>query len=120
MVGEGCIIKECRLEHSVVGIRSRIETGCLIDHALLMGADYYESPAERQQCLAAGKVPLGVGPGTTIRKAIIDKNTRIGRNVRIINKDGVVEGTREELGFVIRNGIVVVIKNATIPDGTII
>jgi glucose-1-phosphate adenylyltransferase len=120
MVGEGCILKECIVKRSVIGIRSRIETGCVIDNALLMGADFYESPAERLQCLEMGKVPLGVGPGTTVRKAIIDKNARIGRNVQLINKDHVVEGSREELGFVIQNGIVVVIKNATIADGTVI
>jgi glucose-1-phosphate adenylyltransferase len=85
-----------------------------------MGSDFYESPAERLQCLENGKVPLGVGANTTIRKAIIDKNARIGRNVQITNRDRVVEGSREELGFVIQNGIVVVIKNATIPDGTAI
>ena len=120
MIGEGCILKECTIKRSVIGIRSRIETGCLIDHALLMGSDFYESPTERAQCLESGKVPLGVGANTVIRKAIVDKNARIGRNVQIINKDGIVEGSRENLGFVIQNGIVVVIKNATIPDGMII
>jgi glucose-1-phosphate adenylyltransferase len=120
MLGEGCILKECTIKRSVIGIRSRIETGCVIENTLLMGSDFYESPTERMQCLEIGKVPLGVGVNTTIRKAIVDKNARIGRNVQIINKDGVVEGSRENLGFVIQNGIVVVIKNATIPDGTII
>jgi glucose-1-phosphate adenylyltransferase len=120
MLGEGCILKECTVKRSVIGIRSRIETGCVIENTLLMGSDFYESPTERMQCLGIGKVPLGVGASTTIRKAIVDKNARIGRNVQIINKDGVVEGSRENLGFVIQNGIVVVIKNATIPDGTII
>ena len=57
---------------------------------------------------------------TTIRRAIVDKNARIGRNVQIVNKDSVKESNREQLGFVIRSGIVVVIKNATIPDGTVI
>lgn len=120
MVGEGCILKECTVKRSVIGIRSRIETGCVIDNALIMGADFYESPAERQQALDSGKVPLGVGANTTIQRAIVDKNARIGRNVRIVNQDCVQEATREEFGFVIRNGIVVVIKNATIPDGTVI
>lgn len=120
MIGEGCILKECTVQRSVIGIRSRIETGCVIDHALLMGSDFYESPPERLQSLESGKIPLGVGANTRIRKAIIDKNTRIGRNVQIVNKEGVVEGSREELGFVIQNGIVVVIKNATIPDGMVI
>jgi glucose-1-phosphate adenylyltransferase len=118
MVGEGCILKECTVKRSVIGVRSRIETGCVIDNALLMGADFYESPAERLKNLERGKVPLGVGANTTIRKAIVDKNARIGRNVRIVNQDHVVEACREDLGFVIQNGIVVVIKNATIPDGT--
>jgi glucose-1-phosphate adenylyltransferase len=120
MVGEGCILKECTVKRSVIGIRSRIETGCVIDNALLMGSDFYESPAERLQALESGKVPLGVGANSTIRRAIIDKNARIGRNVQIINKESVVEGSREELGFVIQNGIVVVIKNTTVPDGMII
>ena len=120
MVGEGCILKECTVRRSVIGIRSRIETGCVIDNALLMGSDYYESPVERLKSLESGKVPLGVGANTTILRAIVDKNARIGRNVRIVNKDRVEEGSREDLGFVIRSGIVVVIKNATIPDGMVI
>ncbi len=120
MVGEGCILRECTVKRSVIGIRSRIETGCLIDNALLMGSDYYESPSERLQTLESGKVPLGIGANTTIRRAIVDKNARIGRNVQIVNKDHVEESNREKLGFVIRSGIVVVIKNATIPDGTVI
>lgn len=120
MVGEGCILRECTVNRSVIGIRSRIETGCTIDNALLMGSDFYESPAERLAALESGKVPLGIGVNTIIQRAIVDKNARIGRNVRIVNKDRVEESNREELGFVIRSGIVVVIKNATIPDGTII
>ena len=120
MVGEGCILKECTVKRSVIGIRSRIEAGCVIDNALLMGADFYESPMERLQALESGKIPLGIGANTTIQRAIVDKNARIGRNVRIVNKDHVVEGSREDSGFVIQSGIVVVIKNVTIPDGTVI
>lgn len=120
MLGEGCILKECTVKRSVIGIRSRLETGCVIDNALLMGADYYESPDERLNNLLHGKVSLGVGANTLIQQAIIDKNARIGRNVRIVNKDHVQEASREDLGFVIKSGIVVVIKNATIPDGMVI
>jgi glucose-1-phosphate adenylyltransferase len=120
MVGEGCILRECTVKRSVIGIRSRIETGCTIDNALLMGADYYESPVERAKNVEIGKVPLGIGANTIIQRAIVDKNARIGRNVQIVNKDRLKESNRENLGFVIRSGIVVVIKNATIPDGTVI
>jgi glucose-1-phosphate adenylyltransferase len=120
MLGEGCILKECTVTRSVIGIRSRIETGCVIDNALLMGCDFYESPEQRLQALESGKTPLGVGANSTIRRAIVDKNARIGRNVQIINRDHIVDGNRENLGFVIQNGIIVVIKNATIPDDMII
>ena len=120
MVGEGCILRECTVQRSVIGIRSRIETGCVIDSVLLMGSDFYESPQERLQTVESGKVPLGIGANTIIQRAIIDKNARIGRNVRMVNQDHVQEANREDLGFVIRNGIIVVIKNATIPDGTVI
>jgi glucose-1-phosphate adenylyltransferase len=120
IVGEGCILKECTIKRSVVGIRSRIETGCTIDNALLMGSDYYESPLERLQTSQSGKIPLGIGANTRIERAIVDKNARIGRDVQIVNENHVEELNREERGFVIRNGIVVVIKNATIPDGTVI
>jgi glucose-1-phosphate adenylyltransferase len=85
-----------------------------------MGSDFYESPQERVQTVESGKVPLGIGANTIVQRAIVDKNARIGRNVRMVNQDRVQEGGREELGFVIRNGIIVVIKNATIPDGTVI
>ena len=120
IIGDGCIIKECRINHSVLGVRARVEAGCVIEDSLLMGADFYEPFAERQSGLQKGGVPLGIGSDTTIRRAIIDKNTRIGRNVKIINKDRVEEAEREKQGFFIRNGIVVVMKNAVIPDETVI
>lgn len=120
IIAEGCILKQCRIDHSVLGVRSRIEAGCTIQDTLVMGADFYEPDAERHSSLDNGGVPLGIGPDTTIRRAIVDKNTRIGRNVQIINKDRVEEANRENQGFYIRSGIVVVLKNATIPDGTII
>lgn len=120
IVGEGCILKQCRIDHCVLGVRSRVEAGCIIEDSLLMGADYYEPFAERKSGLQKGVVPLGIGSETTIRGAIVDKNARIGRNVQIINKDHVEEAQREDEGFIIRSGIVVVLKNAIIPDGTVI
>jgi glucose-1-phosphate adenylyltransferase len=120
ILGEGCILKECRINHSVLGVRTRIEAGCLIEDTLIMGADFYQPFVERQANCQDGKIPLGIGAGTTIRRAIIDKNAHVGCNVQIINKDRVEEANRENQGFFIRSGIVVVLKNAVIPDGTII
>jgi glucose-1-phosphate adenylyltransferase len=120
MIGEGCILKNCRIQHSVLGVRSRIESGCVIEESLLMGADYYQPSVERQCSLEQGDIPVGIAKDTIIRRAIIDKNARIGHDVKIINKDNVQEAEREKQGFFIRSGIVVVLKNAVIPDGTII
>ena len=85
-----------------------------------MGADFFESPDERVVLKERGGIPLGVGKGSTVKRAILDKNTRIGSSVSIINKDNVEEADRSDQGFYIRNGIVVVQKNATIADGTVI
>jgi glucose-1-phosphate adenylyltransferase len=120
MIGEGCILKSCRIDHSVLGVRSRIESGSVIEDTLIMGADYYQAFAERHTNSENGEVPLGIGANTTIRRAIIDKNASIGCDVQIINKDNVQEAERESQGFYIRSGIVVVLKNAVIADGTII
>jgi glucose-1-phosphate adenylyltransferase len=120
IIGEGCILKNCRIQHSVLGVRSRIESGCIIEESLLMGADFYQASVERQCSLVENDIPVGIGTDTIIRGAIIDKNARIGHDVKIINKDNVQEAERENQGFYIRSGIVVVLKNAVIYDGTII
>ena len=119
-IAEGCILKNCRVHHSVIGLRQRINADCVVEDALLMGADFYEPLSESSQHLTRGKIPMGIGQGSVIRRAIIDKNARIGRNVQIVNKENVQEAEREDLGFYIRSGIVVVLKNAVIPDGMVI
>ena len=121
IIGEGCILKNCRVNHSVLGVRSRIDEGCVIEDSLLMGADYYQSTAnDKSSGSDSNYVPVGIGRNTTIRRAIIDKNAHIGCDVQIVNKDRIEDTDREQLGFIIRNGIVVVVKNAIIPDGMII
>ncbi len=120
IIGEGCIIKNCRIHKSVVGLRQRISADCDIEESMLMGADYYEPLSESSYSLTEGKIPLGVGEGTTLKRVIVDKNAHIGRNVKIVNKDNVEEAEREDQGFYIRSGIVSVLKNAVIPDGTVI
>ncbi|MEH2013449.1 glucose-1-phosphate adenylyltransferase [Nostoc sp.] len=120
IIGEGCILKNCRIQHSVLGVRSRIESGCVIEESLLMGADFYQASVERQSNVEKEDTPVGIGTDSIIRGAIIDKNASIGHDVKIINKDNVQEADRESQGFYIRSGIVVVLKNAVIPDGTII
>jgi glucose-1-phosphate adenylyltransferase len=120
MISEGCILKNCRVHHSVLGVRTRIGANCTIEDALIMGADMYEPFGERVNKAERGEISLGIGAGSTVRRAIIDKNARIGTNVQIVNKDNVQEAQREEEGFYIRSGIVVVLKNAIIANDTVI
>ena len=120
LIGEGCMLKNCRIDHSVLGVRSRVESGSIIEDSLIMGADFYQPSVERQCDLFTDEVSVGICADTIVRRAIIDKNARIGRNVKIVNKDNVQEADRESQGFYIRSGIVVVLKNAVIPDNTII
>lgn len=119
IVGDGCVIKAgSKISNSVIGIRSLIGTDCLVEDTLLMGADYYETLEECEY--VPGCLPMGLGDGTIIRKAIVDKNARIGQRCQIINKEGVKEANREASGWVIKDGITVIIKDSNIPTGTII
>lgn len=120
IISHGCFIHECSIQHSIIGIRSRLEYGVELEDTMMMGADYYQTESEIASLLAEGKVPIGVGPNTKIRNCIIDKNTKIGRNVVIANKDGVDEADRPNEGFYIRSGITVILKNATIKDGLVV
>jgi glucose-1-phosphate adenylyltransferase len=107
-VADGCIIVDATVEHSIVGIRSRIDVGAFIKDSIIMGLDDYETPDEIQSNLARGIPPLGIGRNTHIERAIIDKNARIGDNVRI------------SPDYKIRDGIVVVPKGGVIRSGTVI
>ena len=120
IIGEGSMLRACSIHHCVLGVRTRVEDEVVLQDSLVMGADYFESGEERAVLRERGGTPIGVGKGSTVKRAIIDKNVRIGRNVTIVNKDHVEEADRPELGFYIRNGIVVVAKNVTITDGTVI
>ncbi|CAG9463529.1 unnamed protein product [Pedinophyceae sp. YPF-701] len=115
IIGDGCVIRAgSTVRHSVIGLRTAIGENTLIEDALIMGADYYENTDDKWSLMGTG---LGIGDGCTIRKCILDKNVRIGNNVKIVNKEGVKEANRETEGFVIKDGIVVVIKDSVLRDG---
>ena len=121
VLGDGCLIMDdATIDHSVVGLRSIVNKGATVKDCLLMGADYYQTEAEIAAAVAAGKVPIGIGAGSTVTNCIVDKNACIGKNVQIINKEGVQEAKDEANGYWIRDGIVTIIKDAEIPDGTIL
>ena len=120
MICDGCIVKSSRIVNSIVGIRMRLEENSVIENTLLMGADYSQSDADRIADQSKGKPVVGIGANALIRNAIVDKNARIGKNVQIINKNNLQKDEREKEGYWIRNGIVIVMKDAVIPDGTVI
>ncbi|KAG4389088.1 hypothetical protein AAZX31_06G011100 [Glycine max] len=120
IISHGCFLRECTVQHSIVGERSRLDYGVEVLDTVMMGADYYQTESEIASLLAEGKVPIGIGRNTKIRNCIIDKNAKIGKDVIIANKDGVQEADRPEDGFYIRSGITIIMEKATIEDGTVI
>ncbi|KAH9572967.1 hypothetical protein CY35_02G180100 [Sphagnum magellanicum] len=120
IISHGCFLRSCSVEHSIVGIRSRIEDGSTLKDTMMMGADYYETDVEIATLLAEGKVPMGIGRNSKISNCIVDKNARVGDDVLILNVDNVQEAARPEEGFYIRTGVTVICKNSIIKSGTVI
>lgn len=118
VIGDGCIINDATIHCSLIGIRSRIDTGVEIRNTILMGSDYYEDQEERENNRRLNRPDIGVGPNSKIEGAIIDKNARIGRDVVIAPKPKGTDG--EYPMFFVRDGIVVIPKGMVIPDGTVI
>jgi len=120
IIGDGCIINGSKLTNCVIGIRSRISKGVQMDAAYMMGADYYQTFEDMRQDLTKGVPRVGIGEGSVVRHAIIDKNARIGTNSRLLNEAGVVEADSPDKSYYIRDGIIIIPKNAVIKDGTVI
>lgn len=120
IISHGADLADCTVHESIVGLRSRVSQGCTINRTMIIGADHYESEEKRAAVLAAGGVPVGIGENCVIENAIIDKNARVGKNCVITNAAGVEDLADEERGVFIRNGIVTILRNSTIPDGTVI
>jgi glucose-1-phosphate adenylyltransferase len=120
IISEGCIINSATVTRSIVGLRSRIEAGASIEASILMGADYYQTIEDMRSEINAGIPRIGIGENTIIRRAIIDKNTRIGSGVRLVNEQGIENTDGDASNYYIRDRIIIVPKNAIIPDGTVV
>jgi glucose-1-phosphate adenylyltransferase len=103
-----------------VGLRSRISKGVQIDASFLMGADFYQTFEEMRRDLGKGLPRVGIGEGSIVKHAIIDKNARIGKDARLLNEAGVVEIDGPGGAYYIRDSIIIIPKNAVIGDGMII
>jgi len=113
ILNSGCIIEHATVKRSIIGVRTRVGAGSLIADSVVMGADFYELPWER-----GAQQPLGIGQRCVIRKAIIDKNARIGNRVVLANRRRLMSYDDPDERYYIRSGIIVVPKSAVIEDGT--
>jgi glucose-1-phosphate adenylyltransferase len=120
IVSDGCIINGAKITNCVVGLRSRISKGVQIDSTYMMGADYYQTFDDMREDLRKGVPRVGIGEGSIVRRAIIDKNARIGAGSRLLNEAGIVEADSEDKSYFIRDGIIIIPKSAVLPDGTVI
>ncbi|MEM9446008.1 MAG: glucose-1-phosphate adenylyltransferase [Verrucomicrobiota bacterium] len=118
VLADGCILSGADVTHSIIGVRSRLESGVVIRDSIVMGSDYFESPEVTSKNNEHGIPPLGIGEGTQIQGAIVDKNVRIGKNVSIT-----AEGKDIDMDhplYYVRDGIVIIPKGCIVPDGTVI
>jgi len=118
LVTDGCIINKAKIKNTIVGLRTFIGEGTEMSRVILLGCDFYESAESIQKNESEGKPRIGIGSNCKIENAIIDKNARIGNNVTI-SPAGKPDSVDHELYF-IRDGIVIITKNAVIPHGTVI
>ncbi|MFZ4580987.1 MAG: glucose-1-phosphate adenylyltransferase [Myxococcota bacterium] len=111
LISDGCVIEGATVRDSILGVRSRVHRGTLLDRTYVMGADSFSrEPIDG--------VPVGIGEDCEIRRAIIDKNARIGRGVRLINAAGLDVYDDPAGRFFVRDGVLCVPKGAVVPDGT--
>ncbi|MGA7876944.1 MAG: sugar phosphate nucleotidyltransferase [Desulfoferrobacter sp.] len=118
LIADGCKITEATINNSVIGLRSFISPAALINGSVIMGADYYETEDDRARNKQAGRPDVGIGPGSVIESGIVDKNARIGRNVHIRHLPD--RPDTETNDWVVREGMVIVLKNSVIADDTVI
>jgi glucose-1-phosphate adenylyltransferase len=115
VVAEGCWLYDADIEECIIGLRSVVRPGAQLRQVVMMGADFYEDDDEKAENRRLGRPNVGIGHGARIERAIIDKNARIGQGVIIRSHEG--EPDREEEHYAIRDGIVVIPKNAVISEG---
>jgi len=118
LISDGCIINRARINNTVVGLRTLIGEGTVLTRTVILGSDYYESMESVGRHETNGQPRVGIGAHCKIENAIIDKNARIGNNV-VISPIGKPENVDQER-YYIRDGIVIIPKDAVIPHGTVI
>ncbi|MBC7438486.1 MAG: glucose-1-phosphate adenylyltransferase, partial [Flavobacterium sp.] len=115
IVTEGCIINGAKIDHSVIGIRSRIGYGSTISNSYLMGNDYYQNLEEIRTNILKGIINIGIGDRCFINNTIVDKNCKIGNDVKLNGGKHLADNNTNL--YTVKDGIIVVKKGAILPDG---
>ena len=118
IVAEGSIVDQARIERAIIGLRGVVRKGVEIRNSIFLGADYYDNSPRHSRDLPPGAPPLGIGEGTRIENAIVDKNARVGARCVITNAAKVREA--DGPNYCIRDGIIVIPRKAIVPAGTVI
>ncbi len=119
VVADGCIVTNGSLTRCSLGVRSVVHSGADLQDVVMMGADSYETTEELEENAAAGRPSMGVGEGSVIRHAILDKNVRIGKNV-VLDPTGLPDKFGDGVDLAIRDGVLVVCKGVVVPDGFVL
>lgn len=118
LIADGCYVVRSRIDESVIGLRSRIGPNATLTRSIVMGADYYETEADKAENRRLGRPEIGIAADCVIEGAIIDKNARIGEGVVIRS---IPDRPDEETDlYVARDGLIIIPKSAVIPAGTVI
>jgi glucose-1-phosphate adenylyltransferase len=118
VISDGCIINRAVITHSIVGLRTIVGSGTVLNRVIVLGSDYYESIESIVEHEKAGKPPIGIGTNSRIENTIVDKNARVGNNV-VISPAGKPDKV-DHPNYYIRDGIVIIPKNGVIPHGMVI
>jgi len=119
VVADGCIVTNAKLTRSSLGVRSVVRSGADLENVVMMGADIYETVDDILENQQLGRPDTGVGEGSVIRNAILDKNVRIGKNV-VLDPTGLPDNFGEGVDIAIRDGVLVVCKGVIVPDGYVL
>jgi glucose-1-phosphate adenylyltransferase len=119
VVADGCIVTNGSLTRCSLGVRSVVHSGAALEDVVMMGADWFETTDELEENAALGRPSIGVGEGSIVKHAILDKNVRIGKNV-VLDPTGLPDKFGEGVDIAIRDGVLVVCKGTVVPDGFVL